>query len=128
MSSAQIKTNLRTARENIKNKDYAKALDLAKKVLTFEPANYTAHVFAGTSLFNLALFPDSEKSYREAVSLNSTNPLAWHGLIKLYERLGNLPGLKEASLALADIYLQRHPFYWNSVDINLAMTKSIVSR
>lgn len=127
MSSAQIKTHLKAARENIKNKHYAKALDLAKKVLAYEPANYTAHVFAGTSLFNLYQFPDSETSYREAVSLNSTNPLAWQGLIKLYERQGNLPGLKEASLALADIYLQRHSSHQNSVDMGLVMTKNIVS-
>jgi len=108
MSSAQIKSNLRAARDSIKTKDYAKALDLANKVLTFEPGNYTAHVFAGTSLFNLSQLAESERSYREAVSLNSTNPLAWQGLIKLYERQANLSGLKEASLALADIYLQRH--------------------
>lgn len=127
MSSAQIKTYLRAARENIKTKHYSKALDLAKKVLTYEPANYTAHVFAGTCLFNLSQFPDSEKSYREAVSLNSTNPLAWQGLLKLYERQGNLPGLKEASLALADIYLQRHPSHQKLVNITLAMTKNIVS-
>ena len=127
MSSAQIKTYLRAARENIKNKHYAKALDLAKKVLAYEPANYTAHVFAGTSLFNLSQLPDSEQSYREAVSLNSTNPLAWQGLIKLYERQGNLSGLKEASLALADIYLQRYSSPYNSVDMGLVMTKNIVS-
>ena len=107
MSSAQIKNNLKAARESIAKKDYAKALDLAKKVLAFEPGNYNAHVFAGLSLLNLSQFSDSEKSFREAVSLSSTNPLAWQGLVNLFEKQRNLAGLKEASLALADIYSQR---------------------
>lgn len=107
MSSAQIKNNLKAARESIAKKDYAKALELAKKVLSFEPGNYNAHVFAGVSLLNLSQYADSEKSYREVASLNNTNPLAWQGLVNLFEKQGNLNGLKEATLALADIYSQR---------------------
>ena len=107
MSSAQIKNNLKAARESIAKKDYAKALDLANKVLAFEPGNYNAHVFAGLSLLNLSQFADSEKSFREAISLNSANPLAWQGLVNLFEKQRNLSGLKEASLALADVYSQR---------------------
>jgi tetratricopeptide (TPR) repeat protein len=111
MSSAQIKNNLKAARESIAKKDYAKALDLAKKVLAFEPGNYNAQVFAGLSLLNLSQFSDSEKSFREAVSLNNTNPLAWQGLVNLFEKQRNLAGLKEASLALADIYSQRYALF-----------------
>lgn len=106
MSSVQIKNNLKAARESLAKKDYGKALDLAKKVLSFEPSNYHAHVFAGVSLLNLSQYVDSEKSYREAVSLNKTNPLAWQGLVNLFEKQENLNGLREASLALADIYSQ----------------------
>jgi tetratricopeptide (TPR) repeat protein len=107
MSSIQIKSNLKAARESIAKKDYGKALELSRKVLSFEPGNYNAHVFTGISLLNLSQYADSEKSYREATSLNSTNPLAWQGLVNLYEKQGNLSGLKEATLALADIYFQR---------------------
>src|SRR5436190_15965583 len=107
MSSAQIKHNLKAARESLAKKDYGKALDLAKKVLSFEPGNYNAHVFTGVSLLNLSQYADSEKSYREAVSLNNTNPLAWQGLINLFEKQENLNGLKDASIALANIYAQR---------------------
>src|SRR5436190_12243389 len=101
MSSAQIKHTLKVARESLAKKDYGKALELAKKVLSFEPGNYNAHVFAGISQLNLAQYADSEKSYREATSLNNTNPLAWQGLINLFEKQGNLNGLKQATLALA---------------------------
>jgi superkiller protein 3 len=107
MSSAQIKTNLKAARESLAKKDYGKALELARKVLSFEPGNYNAHVFAGVSLLNLSQYPNSEKSYREAISLNDVNPLAWQGLVNLFEKQENLMGLKEASLALADIYSQK---------------------
>jgi superkiller protein 3 len=106
MSSAQIKSNLKAARESIAKKEYVKALELARKVLALEPGNYNAHVFAGVSLLNLSQYAESENSYREAISINSTNPLAWQGLINLFEKQGNLTGLKEASLALADIYSQ----------------------
>ena len=115
MSSVQIKNNLKAARESLTKKDYGKALDLVKKVLSFEPGNYNAHVFAGVSLLNLSQYADSEKSYREAVSLNKSNPLAWQGLINLFEKQENLNGLKEASLALADIYSQRLVYILNAL-------------
>ena len=107
MSSVQIKNNLKAARESIAKKDYEKALELAKKVLSFEPGNYNAHVFAGVSLLNLSRYAESEKSYREAISLSDTNPLAWQGLMNLFEKQANLQGLKEATLALAELYSQR---------------------
>lgn len=106
MSSTQTKNNLKAARESITKKDYAKALELSRKVLAFEPGNYNAHVFAGVSLLNLSQYAESENSYREAISINNTNPLAWQGLVNLFEKQGNITGLKEASLALADIYSQ----------------------
>jgi len=107
MSSTQIKSNLKAARESIAKKDYLKALELANKVLSFEPGNYNAHVFAGVSLLNLSQYSESENSYRKAVSLDDQNPLAWQGLVNLFEKRENLSGLKEASLALADIYSHR---------------------
>jgi superkiller protein 3 len=108
MSSAQIKANLKAARDSIAKKDYEKAYDLSKKVLSFEPGNYNALVFAGVSLLNLGRFADSDKVYRDAVALSPSNPLAWQGLVNLYEKQDNLVGLKEASLALADIYSQAY--------------------
>ena len=108
MSSAQIKSNLKAARESLAKKDYEKALEITKKILLFESGNYNALVFAGVSLLNLSRFPESERSYREAISGNKTNPLAWQGLFNLFEKQGNLSGLKEASLALADIYSEAY--------------------
>jgi len=107
MSSAQIKNNLKAARESIAKKDFAKALELARRVLSFEPGNYNAQVFAGVSLLNLLMYDESEKAYRDAASINPTNPLAWQGLVNLFEKTENLPKLKEASLKLADIYVQK---------------------
>ena len=103
----QTKNSLKAARESLNKKDYGKALELARKVLSVEHTNYNAHVFAGVSLLNLSQNADSEKSYREAVSLNQTNPLAWQGLINLFEKTQDLDSLKDASLALALIYSQR---------------------
>jgi superkiller protein 3 len=109
MSSAQIKNNLKAARESIANKNYAKALDLARKVLTFDPQNYNALVFAGVSLLNLSQFAESEASYRDAISASEMNPLAWQGLINLFEKQAKIDGLKEASIALANIYSVAYP-------------------
>lgn len=108
MSSAQIKNSLKAARESIANKDYAKALDLARKVLTSDPQNYNAHVFAGVSLLNLSQFAESEASYRDAISVNDTNPLAWQGLINLFEKQAKIDGLREASIALANLYSEAY--------------------
>jgi superkiller protein 3 len=108
MSAAQIKSNLKAARDAIAAKDYPKALTHARKVLTFEPANYNANVFAGVSLLNLSQLPDSEQAYRSAVFINPTAPLAWQGLVNLFERTRDVKQLREASLALADIYTQTH--------------------
>jgi superkiller protein 3 len=107
MSSTQIKNNLKAARESIGKKEYEKALELVKKVLSFEPGNYNAQVFAGVSLLNLSRYQESENAHRTAISLNDANPLAWQGLVNLSEKQGNLTGFKEATLALADIYFQR---------------------
>jgi superkiller protein 3 len=108
MSSAQTKASLKAARDAISKKDYAKALDKSRSVLAFEPANYNAHVFAGVSLLNLGQLENSENSYREAISISPSNALAWQGLLNLFERKEDLNGLKEASLALADIYAQTY--------------------
>jgi superkiller protein 3 len=104
MSSVQVKNNLKAARESIAKKEYERALDYAKKVLSFDPGNYNAHVFAGVALLNVSDFVGSEKSYREAISINDSNPLAWQGLVNLFEKQQSLEGLKEATMPLADIY------------------------
>ena len=115
MSATQIKNSLKAARESLVKKEYNKALDLARKVLTFEPQNYNALVFAGLSLLNLSQFAESEKAYKEAISLNRTNPLAWQGVINLFEKQGTIDKLKEASIALADIYSQAYSTLYESV-------------
>jgi len=109
MSSVQTKNSLKAARESIAKKDYGKSLELARKVLSLEPGNYNALVFAGLSLLYLDQYSESEKLYREAVLVSDTNPLAWQGLFNLFERQANLNALKEATLALAKIYTQRDP-------------------
>jgi superkiller protein 3 len=107
MSSIQIRNNLKAARESIAKKEYDKSLELAKKVLSFEPRNYNALVFGGISLLYLDQYSDSEHLYREAVLVSETNPLAWQGLFNLFERQNNLDGVKEATLSLANIYTHR---------------------
>jgi superkiller protein 3 len=107
MSSTPTKSSLKAVRECIIKKDFEKALELSRNLLSFDPANYHAHVFAGVSLLKQSLFTESERTYRDAIRINSSNPLAWQGLLDLFEKTGNIPGMKDASLALADIYSQR---------------------
>jgi superkiller protein 3 len=107
MSTVQIKHHLKAARESISRKDYKKALELARKVLSFEPSNYNAQVFAGLSLLHLDLLDESEKAYREAIRLNASNSLAWQGLVNLFEKTEDLAKLKEASVQLVSIFSER---------------------
>jgi tetratricopeptide (TPR) repeat protein len=70
---------LKEARKAIDIKDYAAALKHCKEALETDPKNYNALIFAGVSYANLTppQPQKSEQAYKDAVTIDSNNPLAW---------------------------------------------------
>uniref|UniRef100_A0A671Y3D8 SKI3 subunit of superkiller complex n=1 Tax=Sparus aurata TaxID=8175 RepID=A0A671Y3D8_SPAAU len=86
MSSKEVKTALKSAREAIKNKEFKEALKHCKAVLKLEKNNYNAWVFIGLAASELEQPDQSQMAYKKAVELEPEQLLAWQGLSNLYEK------------------------------------------
>ncbi|XP_030628701.1 tetratricopeptide repeat protein 37 [Chanos chanos] len=86
MSSKEVKTALKNAREAIKNKEFKEALKHCKAVLKVEKSNYSAWVFIGVAASELEQPDQAQAAYKKAVELNPDQLLAWQGLANLYEK------------------------------------------
>uniref|UniRef100_A0A8D3C255 SKI3 subunit of superkiller complex n=1 Tax=Scophthalmus maximus TaxID=52904 RepID=A0A8D3C255_SCOMX len=86
MSSKEVKTELKSAREAIKNKEFKEALKHCKAVLKLEKNNYNAWVFIGLAASELEQPDQSQSAYKKAVELEPEQLLAWQGLANLYEK------------------------------------------
>ncbi|CAG00393.1 unnamed protein product [Tetraodon nigroviridis] len=86
MSSKEIKTELKSAREAIKNKEFKEALKHCKAVLKLEKNNYNAWVFIGLAASELEQPDQAQTAYKKAVELEPEQLLAWQGLANLYEK------------------------------------------
>ncbi|KAJ8928551.1 hypothetical protein NQ314_018889 [Rhamnusium bicolor] len=90
-----VKALLKEAREAIKNKDYETSLKLSKLILRADKTNYMALVFLGLSLQEIGPAEQAPKAFQKAIESNSTNPLAWTGLINYYEKIDTIDSKKE---------------------------------
>ncbi|CAG8465298.1 4207_t:CDS:10 [Ambispora gerdemannii] len=104
MSQAYIKNTLKKAREAIQVKNYEEVVVCCENVTHYEPENYNAYVFLGVAYLNLNRLEESEQSYRKAIEIDATKPLAWEGLEKFYEKQKNWEKYEET----LDLILQRH--------------------
>ncbi|XP_053276715.1 SKI3 subunit of superkiller complex protein [Pleuronectes platessa] len=86
MSSKEVKAELKSAREAIKNKDYKDALRHCKAVLKLEKNNYNAWVFIGLAASELEQPDQSQSAYKKAAELEPEQLLAWQGLANLYDK------------------------------------------
>uniref|UniRef100_A0A671Y0A7 SKI3 subunit of superkiller complex n=1 Tax=Sparus aurata TaxID=8175 RepID=A0A671Y0A7_SPAAU len=77
MSSKEVKTALKSAREAIKNKEFKEALKHCKAVLKLEKNNYNAWVFIGLAASELEQPDQSQMAYKKAVELEPEQLLAW---------------------------------------------------
>lgn len=87
MSTKEVKTALKSARDAIKNKEFKEALKHCKTVLKLEKNNYNAWVFIGLSASELEQQDQAQMAYRKAVELEPEQLLAWQGLANLYEKI-----------------------------------------
>ncbi|KAM5299555.1 superkiller complex protein 3 [Ctenodactylus gundi] len=86
MSSKEVKTALKSARDAIRNKEYKEALRHCKTVLKQEKNNYNAWVFIGVAAAELEQPDQAHGAYKKAVELEPDQLLAWQGLASFYEK------------------------------------------
>ncbi|XP_028615919.1 tetratricopeptide repeat protein 37 [Grammomys surdaster] len=106
MSSKEVKTALKSARDAIRNKEYKEALKHCKTVLKQEKNNYNAWVFIGVAAAELEQPDQAQGAYKKAAELEPEQILAWQGLASLYEKCNHinakddLPGVYQKLLDL----------------------------
>ncbi|KAL9020722.1 MAG: hypothetical protein Q9185_002038 [Variospora sp. 1 TL-2023] len=82
------KAALKAAKGALDAHDYERAIENATKVLQEDPQSYHANVFLGLALEKQSRNDESEKAYTAATAVKPNDPLAWQGLISLYEQQG----------------------------------------
>lgn len=100
-----IKRQLKAAREALNEKNYEYTESICESILENEPENYNGLVFYGLALKELGKYEKAIAIYRQAIGLNDS-PLAYQGLLKLYEANDDLDGQFEILGRLRDIYSQ----------------------
>ncbi|XP_065731102.1 superkiller complex protein 3 [Phocoena phocoena] len=106
MSSKEVKTALKSARDAIRNKEYKEALKHCKTVLKQEKNNYNAWVFIGVAAAELEQPDQAQGAYKKAAEIEPDQLLAWQGLASLYEKCNHinakddLPGVYQKLLDL----------------------------
>ncbi|XP_051981305.1 tetratricopeptide repeat protein 37 [Xyrauchen texanus] len=86
MSSKEVKAELKSARDAIKNKEFKEALKHCKNILKLDKNNYNALVFIGVAATELQQPDQAQTAYRKATELEPEQLLAWQGLANLYEK------------------------------------------
>ncbi|KAI9820883.1 MAG: Superkiller protein 3 [Thelocarpon impressellum] len=104
MSNA--KQALKAAKAAIDAQQWPEAATQAERVLAADPRNYHANVFLGLALDKQGRHAGAEKPYHTAADVKPKDPLAWQGLVNLYEQQGKskLDDYGRAVIVLAEIY------------------------
>ncbi|KAI9791465.1 MAG: Superkiller protein 3 [Peltula sp. TS41687] len=105
---SNVKAALKAAKSAIDGQRYQEAVTQAEKVLSLDPQSYHANVFLGLAFDKLERYDESAEAYIRATKSKTAEPLAWQGLVSLYEKQGQkkLDPYSEAALRLAEIYME----------------------
>ncbi|RFU29117.1 hypothetical protein B7463_g7213, partial [Scytalidium lignicola] len=100
------KAALKAISAAIQAKKYDDAVEQAQRLVVSDPKSYQGNVFLGFALEKLNKFSDAEKAYIAATKIKESDPQAWQGLIKLYEKqdANKIDEYQVAALKLAQIY------------------------
>ncbi|KAL8699923.1 MAG: hypothetical protein Q9201_005733 [Fulgogasparrea decipioides] len=103
-----VKAGLKAAKGALDAHQYDAAIEHATKILKEDSKNYHANVFLGLALEKKGRNEESEKAYKAATALKANDPLAWQGLISLYEQQGGrkLNDYHDAASRLATIFAE----------------------
>lgn len=101
------KTALKAAKSALDSKKYDEAIEQAKIVLNADPKSYHGNVFLGLAYDKQNLDDKSENAYQAAIRTKDNDPLAWQGLISLYEKQNDrkIGEYHDAALQLAGIFM-----------------------
>ncbi|KAJ3268370.1 Superkiller protein 3 [Terramyces sp. JEL0728] len=102
-----IKQQLKIAREAISQKNFEYAQGLCETILENDPSSYNAAVFLGLACKEQSLVRESRKAYETAIKISPQQPLAYQGLLKLYESEKEQQGIYQVSGALSKIYFHQ---------------------
>ncbi|KAL8735625.1 MAG: hypothetical protein Q9166_000794 [cf. Caloplaca sp. 2 TL-2023] len=102
-----VKSALKAAKGALDAQQYDSAIVNANKVLKEDAKNYHANVFLGLAFEKQNRHEESEKAYRAAISVKPSDPLAWQGLISLYEQQGGrkMDAYHDATFHLAFLFI-----------------------
>ncbi|KAJ9148613.1 Tetratricopeptide [Pleurostoma richardsiae] len=100
------KAALKAIGEAVRAQKFDDAIQQAQDFLQKEQKNYQAHIFLAFALDKKSKLDEAQQAYEAARRLRPTEPSAWQGLIKLFERQGpkKLGQYQDAALHLAEIY------------------------
>ncbi|KAL8738690.1 MAG: hypothetical protein Q9181_000574 [Wetmoreana brouardii] len=103
-----VKAGLKAAKGAIDAHQYDAAIEHATKILKEDSKNYHANVFHGLALEKKGRNEESERAYKAATAVKANDPLAWQGLISLYEQQGGrkLNDYHDAVSRLATIFAE----------------------
>ncbi|KAG7293800.1 hypothetical protein NEMBOFW57_003857 [Staphylotrichum longicolle] len=107
------KALLKGINEAIKQQKWDEAIEAAEDVFQKDPKNYHAHIFLAFALDKKNQLDEAETTYLAATALKPSDPQAWQGLIKLYQRQRGkkLKQYQHAALKLAEIFRDANEMY-----------------
>ncbi|KAK4032906.1 hypothetical protein C8A01DRAFT_40647 [Parachaetomium inaequale] len=107
------KALLKGINEAIKQQKWNEAIDAAEDVFQKDAKNYHAHIFLAFALDKVNQVEQAESTYLAATGLKPTDPQAWQGLIKVYQRQRGkkLKQYQHAALKLAEIFRDANEMY-----------------
>ncbi|KAL2143472.1 hypothetical protein VTI28DRAFT_10393 [Corynascus sepedonium] len=110
---SSIKALLKGINEAIKQQKWNEAVEAAEDVLQKDAKNYQAHIFLAFALDKTNQLDASENTYLAATRLKPSDPQAWQGLIKLYQkqRGKKIKQYQHAALKLAEIFRDANEMY-----------------
>ncbi|MCJ1251950.1 Superkiller protein 3 [Trapelia coarctata] len=105
---SSVKAGLKAAKAALDAQKYKEAAKEARKVLELDSNNYHANVFLGLALDKQEKYEEAEKAYNVAAKSKPNDPLAWQGLITLYEKQAGKKAdqYHDAALRLAEHYME----------------------
>ncbi|KAG8529357.1 uncharacterized protein KY384_005993 [Bacidia gigantensis] len=100
------KASLKAAKAALDAHDYQRAATEAKKAIEHDSKTYHGHVFLGLALDKQNDPESSVKAYKAATHIKEDDPLAWQGLVSLFENHAGkmLDQYHDAALSLAELY------------------------
>ncbi|KAI0514636.1 tetratricopeptide [Xylaria bambusicola] len=109
---ASTKASLKAINDAIRQQKWDEALAQTESLISKDPKNYQAYVFRAFALDKKNQLDLAEAAYKVATDLRS-DPQAWQGLIKLYEKQGAkfLEKYYHAALKLAEIFHVANDMY-----------------